>query len=246
MSRIHSKKVIQENLELCQKSIKYTFQNINLLALALTHSSSANTRTTSNERLEFLGDAILGMITCEEIYHLFPDADEGELTKIKSAVVCQSSCAKFSDQLQLGQFLFSDFKFKSNESLPQNILGDVFESIIGAIYLDGGMNTVKTFVHQFIKPEIEKAIQDNRVNNYKSILQQIVQKNYGVIPRYQILDEQGPDHCPFFKVAVYIEDKMYPPAWGNNKKHAQTLAAHNALAVLRGDPIPHCYEDHPS
>ena len=228
----------QEILDDCQKAIGYRFRKIELLRGALTHSSSANTRSASNERLEFLGDAILGLITCEQLYHRFPEYQEGEMTKIKSAVVSRSACASFSQQIDLASFLFLGRGMRTSAELPANLHADVFESMVAAIYLDGGMEPVHSFVLKFVGPEIDRVVRDVANNNYKSLLQQVAQRDLGGMPKYQVLDEQGPDHARSFKIAVVINAHRYPAAWGQNKKIAESRAAQNALAEINGEPIP--------
>jgi ribonuclease III len=231
-----------EILEDCQEAIGYRFLRPELLRAALTHTSGANTRLASNERLEFLGDAVLGLITCEQLFLRFPEYQEGEMTKIKSAVVSRITCARFSEEIGLGDFLFVGRGMRSSSDLPSNLLADVFESLVAAIYLDGGMEAVKPFILQFLTPEIERVVRDAANNNYKSMLQQVAQREFGGTPRYQVLDEQGPDHSRSFKVAVVINDHRFPAAWGRNKKLAESLAAQNALAAINGEQIPYNHD----
>src|SRR5215813_3939486 len=128
-----------EILEECQQTIGYRFRQPELLRSALTHASGANTRLASNERLEFLGDAVLGLVTCEQLYSRFPDYQEGDMTKVKSAVVSRRTCARFSKELNLGDFLFLGKGMHGHAVVPSNLLADVYESLVAAIYLDGGL-----------------------------------------------------------------------------------------------------------
>ncbi len=226
-------------LDECQEAIEYRFRKPELLRAALTHTSGANTRLASNERMEFLGDSVLGLITCEQLYLRFPEYQEGELTKIKSVVVSRKTCASFSEDLGLGDFLFLGKGMTGYTEIPSNILADVFESLVAAIFLDGGWEAAKEFVLDFVEPEIERVAQDAVGSNSKSVLQQVAQREYGGTPRYLILDEQGPDHNKCFKVAAEINDCRFPPAWGKNKKEAELKAAMNALASINGEPVPH-------
>jgi ribonuclease-3 len=228
----------QEILEDCQEAIGYRFRKSELLRAALTHTSGANTRLASNERLEFLGDSVLGLITCEQLFLRFPEYQEGEMTKIKSAVVSRAACARFSQELDLGDYLFLGRGMKASSILPSNLLADVFESLVAAIYLDGGMAAAMPFLLRFVNPEIDRVVRDAANNNYKSLLQQVAQREFGGTPKYQVLDEQGPDHARSFKVAVVIQTHRFPAAWGNNKKIAESRAAQNALASINGAPIP--------
>ncbi|MCS6850895.1 MAG: ribonuclease III [Gemmataceae bacterium] len=225
-------------LEECQKAIGYRFRDIQLLRAALTHASVAATRMHSNERLEFLGDAVLGLVTCEQLFHRFPDYQEGELTKIKSVVVSRRTCARISRQLNLGEYLFLGKGMHQNSDVPPNLLADVFESLVAAIYLDGGLAPARTFILRQLEPEIEHVAGGAHGGNYKSVLQQLAQRKYGTTPQYQLLDEKGPDHSKCFKVAAVIKGHAYPAAWGRNKKEAEQKAAKNALAQINGDPIP--------
>lgn len=226
-------------LDECQEAIGYRFGKPELLRAALTHTSGANTRLASNERMEFLGDSVLGLITCEQLYLRFPEYQEGELTKIKSVVVSRKTCAVFSQELGLGDFLFLGKGMNGYAEMPSNILADVYESLVAAIFLDGGWDAAKEFVLDFVEPEIERVAAEAVGSNSKSILQQVAQREYGGTPRYLILDEQGPDHNKCFKVAAEINDCRFPPAWGKNKKEAELKAALNALAAINGEPVPH-------
>lgn len=221
----------------CQEAIGYKFHKPELLRSALTHTSGANTRLASFERLEFLGDAVLGLVCVEQLYHRFPEYQEGDMTKVKSAVVSRVACAQFSQELGLGEFLFLG-RGMHNGELPSNMLADVFESVVGAIYIDGGMDAAAPFIVRFLDPEIDRVVRDAANNNYKSLLQQVAQREYGGTPRYQVLDEQGPDHHRSFKIAVIVSGHRFPAAWGPNKKVAESRAAQNALAAIQGTPIP--------
>lgn len=223
----------------CQEAIGYTFRKPELLRAALTHTSGANTRAASNERLEFLGDSVLGLVTCEQLFLRFPDYQEGDLTKVKSVVVSRKTCAAFSQEIGLGGFLFMGKGVSLYGELPSNLLADVFEALVAAIFLDGGWDAAREFVLRFIEPEIERVARDAVAASSKSQLQQVVQKLYGGTPRYYLLDEQGPDHDKCFKVAADAEGHRFPPAWGRNKKEAELKAALNALAEINGEPIPY-------
>jgi ribonuclease-3 len=227
-----------EILEECQNVINYRFRNLKLLRAALTHSSGADTRLASNERLEFLGDAILGLVVCEQLYELFPEYQEGDLTKIKSAVVSRRACTRISRDLNLGDFLFLGKGMNLHASVPPSLLADVFESLVAAVYLDGGLEPAREFILRHLLPEIEREAGGAQGSNFKSLLQQVAQREFGATPRYDLLDEQGPDHHKCFKVAAMIGRNGYAAAWGRNKKEAEQKAAMNALAQISGDPIP--------
>src|SRR5215475_4127846 len=201
-----------EILEECQKAIDYRFRQPELLRAALTHASGADTRLESNERLEFLGDAVLGLVTCEQLFLRFPDYQEGDLTKIKSVVVSRRTCARISRLLNLGDFLFLGKGMHGGEAMPANLLADVFESLVGALYLDGGLEAAKPFILKYLNPEIEQVAEGEHAGNYKSSLQQIAQKEFNETPLYRVLDEKGPDHSKCFKVAAIIGRYHYPAA----------------------------------
>ncbi len=227
-----------EILEECQKTIGYQFRTPELLRAALTHTSGADTRQDSNERLEFLGDSVLGLVCCEQLYKRFPEYQEGEMTKVKSAVVSRRTCAHLSKQLHLGDFLFIGKGMHSQSSLPANLLADVFESLVGAMYLDGGIEPVKEFILKYLNPEIEQVAEAEHAGNYKSLLQQVAQQEFNATPAYHLLDEKGPDHSKCFKLSAVIGRYHYPAAWGRTKKEAEQKAAMNALAMINNEPIP--------
>jgi ribonuclease-3 len=226
-------------LDECQEAIGYRFQKPELLRAALTHTSGANTRGASNERLEFLGDSVLGLVTCEQLYARFPDFQEGDMTKVKSVVVSRKTCARFSDDLGLADFLFLGKGVGAGGEMPSNIMADVFESLVAAIFLDGGWDEAKAFVLDFIEPEIEDVAGDAVSANAKSQLQTVAQREWGGTPRYLVLDEQGPDHNKCYKVVAEVCDHRFPCAWGKTKKDAELKAAMNALAEIHGEAIPY-------
>jgi len=227
-----------EILEDCQKAIGYRFRQPELLRAALTHASGANTRLASNERMEFLGDAVLGLVCCETLYNRFPEYEEGDLTKVKSVVVSRRACAQFSRELNLGDFVFMGRGMHINGAVPSSILADVFESLVAAIYLDGGLEAARKFILKYLAPEIETVAEEASAGNFKSVLQQVAQREFNATPQYHLLDEKGPDHSKCFKVAAVIGKYTYPGAWGRNKKEAEQRAAMNALAAVNGQPIP--------
>lgn len=228
-------------LEECQDAIGYRFQQPELLRAALTHTSGANTRLASLERLEFLGDAVLGLVTVEQLYHRFPEYQEGDLTKIKSAVVSRRTCARFSKDLRLGEFLFlgRGMYLHDSAAVPASMLADVYESLVGAIYLDGGMDAAKPFILRHLGPEIEAVAESEAGGNFKSLLQQVAQRELGATPQYLLLDEKGPDHSKCFKIAAVIGRYTHAGAWGRTKKEAEQRAAMNALAQINGEPLPY-------
>lgn len=222
----------------CQKAIEYQFADPTYLRAALTHASGADHRLCSNERLEFLGDSILGAIVCEMLYRRYPEYLEGELTRIKSVVVSRHTCAKISQKMGFESFLILGKGMGSQEQTPSSVLADVFESVVGAIYLDGGMPAAHEFIARHLEPEIDATVDGQGGMNYKSNLQQMAQRQFGATPTYLLLDEKGPDHLKCFKISAQIGRQRYAPAWGRNKKDAEQRAAMNALSELSGDPVP--------
>ena len=242
MSRRWEIGITDDLLDACEGVLQYRFNDRELLRTCLTHASGANHRLESNERLEFLGDAILGMLVCELLYLKFPEETEGELTRIKSIVVSRTTCAKISEELGLNDYLHVGKGLCSNDQLPASVAAATFESLVAGLFLDGGIDTVRTFVIRVIESEVEMAAGLEHGRNYKSQLQQLAQKTLGATPVYRLLDEKGPDHSKCFKVAAMIGPQAYAAAWGPNKKAAEQRAAHNALRELEGLPIMHAEE----
>ena len=225
-------------LEHCQDLLDYTFEDMGYLKSALTHASGADHRLASNERLEFLGDSVLGLIVCDMLYRKFPDYLEGELTRIKSVVVSRATCAKISARLGFEECLILGKGMGMQGPTPSSLLADVFESLIGAIYLDGGIEAARRFIVEHIEAEIEETVEGHGFINHKSLLQQSAQRQFGATPTYLLLDVKGPDHSKCFQVAAQIGRQRYAPAWGKNKKDAEQRAAMNALSELAGEPVP--------
>ena len=225
---------LQRRLSQCEERIGYKFADQELLRAALTHASGAEHRLASNERLEFLGDAILGAVICEMLFHQYPDYLEGDLTRIKSIVVSRQTCAKISDGLGLEDCLILGKGMTTHPNVPPSLLSDVFESIVAALYIDRGSDVAREFIETHMGPEVELAAGGVSGNNYKSLLQQLAQREYGTTPVYQLLDEKGPDHSKCFKIAASIAGNRYQAAWGRNKKEAEQRAARNALSEIAG------------
>ncbi|MFM7075889.1 MAG: ribonuclease III [Planctomycetaceae bacterium] len=223
----------------CQRRIGYAFRDEALLRAALTHASGAVHRLASNERLEFLGDSILGFIVCEHLYRAFPESLEGDLTRIKSVVVSRETCGRISERLGLTDFLIVGKGLASNRQVPLSVLSDLFESVVAAVYLDGGIGPVRALVGRWLEPEIAEVSSGALGANHKSLLQQLAQREYGVTPTYEVVEETGPDHSKSFRVSACLGDRRHPAAWGRNKKEAEQRAAANALEELlaaAGDP----------
>ncbi len=226
-------------LALCQKIIEYQFKDESLLLSALTHASGASSRLASNERLEFLGDAILGLTVCQWLFEEYPEYSEGDLTKIKSSVVSRRSCGKVACLLGLDRCLIVGRGVTRNRSFPRSLVSDVFESVIAAIYLDGGMDVIRPRLKKWLAGEVFTSIETQGGGNFKSSLQQYAQRDLASTPVYRLVSEAGPDHRKSFLIAAVVGDQTFPPAWGNNKKDAEQRAAANALATLHSQPLPH-------
>ena len=222
----------QDDLEKCQEIIGYRFQDLGLLERALTHSSAAVTRIESNERLEFLGDAVLGLVVCEQIFQHRPKLPEGEMTKIKSVVVSRQTCAQIADGLGLTDLMVIGKGISSVAAMPASLPAAVLEAIIGAVYLDGGLEAARRFVAAQTDGPIADALASEHQKNYKSLLQQYAQRMYNTTPDYEVLDEKGPEHAKCFEVAVSFRHHRFPGAWGATKKEAEQKAALAALIEL--------------
>ncbi len=227
------------DLSACEELLGYHFRDRQLLVQALTHASIARTRAESNERLEFLGDSLLGAVVCEQLFQSYPAATEGELTRIKSVVVSRATCAELTQELGLDQYLLLGRGVDSHGRIPGSILAAVFESVVGAMYVDGGYEEVRRFVLTQIQLQVQQAAESETGVNFKSLLQQLTQRTLGCTPGYRVLDEQGPDHSKCFLIAAQLGTRSFPAAWGPSKKEAEQRAAGNALAELEGEQLPY-------
>jgi len=222
----------EETLRQVEQIIGHKFSDSNLLAKALTHSSVASERILSNERLEFLGDAILGLVICQVLFERFAGHMEGDLTKMKSMLVSREICAQISRQLGLQKFLKVGKGMIANRALSGSLAAGVLEAVIGAIYLDGGLDTVQNFILRTFASSIDHAQEEQAQGNYKSLLQQYAQEHSNITPVYVLLDEKGPDHDKCFELGAVLGERHFPSAWGTNKKEAEQKAAFNALVEL--------------
>ena len=218
-----------KRLAQCQQVIGYYFSNPRLLETALTHSSLRAPDRECNERLEFLGDSILGMTITEELYHLLPDQSEGDLTRIKSAVVSRSALLATSQRLGLARYAEFARGVGRRDQLPASVVANLVEAIIGAIYLDAGYYPAREFVLRHMGDALDDELNDRGAKNYKSLLQHEVQQSIGITPTYRTLDADGPDHAKEFVVAAVIRGQEWGRAGGTTKKDAEQEAAHQAL-----------------
>ena len=227
-----------EEAKKLEDEIKYDFKDKRKLLLAITHSSYANEKKgeglSSNERLEFLGDAVLNIITSDYIYKNYPALPEGELTKTRASIVCEDSLMKCARKIGLGYYLLLG-KGEENTGgrARTSILSDAFEALIGAIYLDGGLEKAAEFIHGAMKDIYENINSCKVFVDYKTQFQEAVQKSGEQKIVYKILAEKGPDHNKVFDVQLSVGDKIYGTGEGKSKKEAEQNAAMAALGKLR-------------
>ena len=210
----------------------YEFDDLDLLEEALTHTSIADNRLDSNERMEFLGDAVLDLAVCEDIYARFPDLFEGDLTKIKSAVVSRRTCAEVAVETGLAGLLSTGKGIVNRGGMPASLAANVYEAVVAAIHLDGGFDAARAYVLRTMGPKIEEVSASLHQFNYKAALQQEAQRTLGGTPYYELLDEKGPEHSKCFEVCVTVNGRRFESAWGTNKKIAEQKAALRALEEL--------------
>lgn len=233
-------KISNDRLKLLRElmdKVQYKFKDIDLLNTAFIHRSYLNENKCekiSNERLEFLGDIIIGYIVSVELYNQFPDKNEGFLTKIRSKIVCEELFAFAARELNLGKYLLLGKGEDSFGGRDRNsILADTFEAFFGAVYLDGGIETVERIVNDnFFDRVIYKIHQDIFIKDYKSSLQEFFYKNISAKIKYCVCDERGPDHNKEFDICVMVNDEVMGRGSGKNKKQAEQNAAKNALIKL--------------
>lgn len=218
-----------------EKAIGYSFQNIILLQNALTHSSYANEcwhdSLKSNERLEFLGDSILGMVVAEHLYRRFPERPEGELTKMRADMVCEQALAVIAEKLELGKhLLLGNGEEQTGGRSRASILADAVESVIAASFLDGGMDAAKAFIEKFVLCDVPVKSMHNI--DFKTALQEQVQRKRDQVLAYRLTGESGPDHDKRFEVEVTLNGKVVGTGIGSSKKRAEQAAAKAALELL--------------
>ncbi len=218
-----------------EAAIGYRFRNIGLLQNALSHSSYANERwhnsLMSNERLEFLGDSVLGMLVAEFLYRNFPDRPEGELTRMRADMVCETTLAEIANRLKLGEYLLlGNGEEQGGGRTRYSILADAVESVIAACYLDGGMAAASAFVEKFVLVNVPTKRMHNA--DYKTALQELVQQKKNQLLSYRLVGESGPDHDKQFTVELALNDAVVGTGTGRSKKRAEQAAAHAAIRKL--------------
>ena len=221
-----------DTMQQIEQALGYVFQDKSLLVEGFTHSSAADDRLSSNERLEFLGDAVLGLVICAALFTRFETYLEGDLTKLKSSLVSRSTCAKITQALSLRKFLRVGKGMARSRDLPMSIEAGLLEAVIGAIYQDGGFDIAKTFILTSFADLLDRIEVKGPNGNYKSLLQQYAQERHGVTPDYVLLDEKGPDHNKCFECEVLLQNHCFSSAWGVTKKESEQRAAYNALVEL--------------
>lgn len=226
----------KKELQLFEGHAGVRFRKLELLNQAFSHRSHANESGGSienNERLEFLGDSVLGLVVAEYLYTTLPEKPEGELARIKSFVVSEDSLAGIARTIRIDNFiLIGKGEEHSGGRRKKAILADALEAVIGAYFLDSGFKTVKKFVLKYIVPEIQKVLEDRHRKDYKTLLQELVQKRFRTYPQYNLVKKTGPDHDKTFWIEVVVDGAAYGPGHGKNKKEAEQAAAEAAWATL--------------
>jgi len=230
----------KKELQLFERLSGIRFRELEFLDQAFTHRSYSHEMGESagnNERLEFLGDSVLGLVVSEYLYESLPDQPEGELARIKSFVVSEASLSEIAKRLRVDNFILigRGEEFSGGRS-KKAILADALEAIIGAYYLDTGFAPARKFLLRLLVPEINKVLEDKHAKDYKTLLQEHVQKRMKTYPRYKVVQKTGPDHDKTFWIEVEIGERTYAPGKGKNKKEAEQQAAQHAYTSLMGGP----------
>lgn len=248
LSRFHKKQGIRrpsqdsplELKHILRKRISYQFRSEPLLRQALTHRScfySSEEHWLSNERLELLGDAVLGLVVTETLYRQYPRKSEGELTRMKSLMVSREILVRQAEKMDLGKYLIlGDAEDHSGGRKRRSILADAFEALLGAVYLDGGCEPARDFVHEFLYRDMNRFVREEFSDNYKSMLLEYCQGRGDGVPRYRVVRERGPDHQKEFTVEVLMKGTVMGSGRGFTKKKAEQEAAFKAVKAV-GLPI---------
>ncbi|WP_415397030.1 ribonuclease III [Sulfurimonas sp. CS5] len=219
-------------IEPLEETLGYKFKNKQLIIEALTHKSYK--QPYDNERLEFLGDAVLDLIVGEYLYNKFKKSDEGKLSKIRASLVNETGFDKLARSLNLGDYIFLSNAEQNNGGREKSsLLSNAFEAVIGAIYLEAGLSKAKNIAINLIEKNHEEISLDSLFRDYKTTLQELTQARFGITPEYKVVASRGPDHKKEFEVAVLIEDKEYARASGKSKKIAQQESAKEAVEMLK-------------
>ncbi|MDB5105378.1 MAG: rnc ribonuclease-3 [Fibrobacteres bacterium] len=231
----------EPSLSELERILGYRFQNNGILVTALSHRSYVNSQRTdkkieSNERMEFLGDAVLNIVVTDFLYHEYPDKEEGRMSKMKSLVVSSRVLGLCADTWKLGDFiLLSRSEEKSGGRKRLSILADAYEAVIGAVYLDGGLESARKLIHSSLMSIMEEVLDDEELANYKSKLLEYTQSRGMGIPSYDVIQETGPEHQKSFVVGVYVQNQEWGRGSGNSKKSAEQAGARQALTNMDAD-----------
>ena len=228
---------MNRKLKELEENIGYRFEDQNLLFRAMTHSSYANEhrieKRLCNERLEFLGDAVLEVVSSDYLYHRHPDLPEGELTKLRASIVCEPTLALCAGDIRLGEYLLLGKGEEATGGRTRNsVVSDAMEALIGAVYLDGGFASAKEFIHRFVLNDIEHK---QLFFDSKTILQEMVQAMGDTLLSYEMLREEGPDHNKTFEVSALLDGREIGRGSGRTKKAAEQVAAYHGILLLRGE-----------
>ena len=220
-----------------ERKLNYAFRNPALLQEALNHSSYANEHRAahlhSNERLEFLGDSVLGFVTAEFLFQRHPEAPEGDLTRIRAALVCEQSLYEVAQRLDLGQYLKLGRGEEAGGGRERtSILADAVEAVFAAVYLDGGMDAARALIHRCLLDAQRESVVEERRRDYKTALQELVQRQADQTLTYRMVDEQGPDHAKTFRAEVLLNGEAIGSGSGHSKKEAEQAAARAAMEAL--------------
>ncbi len=229
-----------ENIRLLEEKIEYKFRKKSLIREALTHKSFASedgAKYCFNERVEFLGDAVLGLIVSEYLFNSYPDHSESSMSKIKAYAVREATLAEVSSKLGLGSYLLLGKGEESSGGRKKpSLLANVFEAVLAAVYLDGGYKKAKKFAIDSLNDKIRDLVDNNLVYDFKSRFQEIVQEKFGILPSYRIYSEEGPEHKKVFKVSVLVAGDLCGTGTGGSKKEAEQQAARAGLKKLEKRP----------
>ena len=221
-----------KNIKSLENKLGYKFKTINLITEALTHKSYK--QSYDNERLEFLGDAVLDLIVGEYLYKKFPKSNEGNLSKIRASLVNEKGFDKLANYLELGSYIYLSNAEENNGGREKpSLLSNAFEAVIGAIYLESGLEVVNKIAVDLIEKNHNEISLDSLFCDFKTTLQELTQARFGLTPVYEVVATRGPDHLKEFEVAVIIEDKEYARAIGKSKKIAQQESAKLAINILK-------------
>jgi len=219
-----------------EKRLDYRFKDENLIVEALTHKSYK--KPYDNERLEFLGDAVLDLIVGEYLFFLFKDSNEGSLSKLRASLVSSDGLQKLCELIRLGDYIYISLAEENNKGRQKpSLLSNAFEAMIGAIYLESGLDEAKTVVLGLINKAYPRIDLDTIFKDYKTTLQEVTQAKFGITPNYVMVNATGPDHKKVFEVAVEFNGKVYATAKGNSKKSAQQIAAKKVLEMFKEGKI---------